>query len=135
VAAFKAGLDPVALSRQWPRRREVPFSPETRLMATFNMTPDGVPALLVKGAPGAILDRSALSEPERARLRARNDALARQGHRVLAVAWRPGDWDADEQIDGLTILGFVALQDPRPGVKESIARLSRGGDSYGHADG
>jgi Ca2+-transporting ATPase len=128
VAALKAGLDPVALSRQWPRRREVPFSPETRLMATFNLTPDGAPVLLVKGAPGAILDRSALSEPERERLRARNDALARQGHRVLAVAWRPGDRGADEKIDGLTVLGFVALEDPlRPGVKESIARCREAG--------
>jgi Ca2+-transporting ATPase len=128
VAALKAGLDPVALSSQWPRHREVPFSAEMRLMATFNMTPDGAPALLVKGAPGAILDRSVLSQPERERLRARNDALARQGHRVLAVAWRPGDWGADEKIDGLTILGFVALEDPlRPGVKDSIARCREAG--------
>jgi P-type Ca2+ transporter type 2C len=128
VAALKAGLDPAALSRQWPRHREVPFSPETRLMATFNTTPDGAPVLLVKGAPGAILDRCALSESERERLRARNDALARQGRRVLAVAWRPDGWGADEKIEGLTILGFVALEDPlRPGVKESLARCREAG--------
>jgi Ca2+-transporting ATPase len=128
VAAIKAGLDPIALSRQWPRRREIPFSPDTRLMATFNATPDGVLALLVKGAPGAILDRAALSEPERQRLRTRNDTLARQGRRVLAVAWRPEARDGDERIEGLTILGFVALEDPlRPGVKESIARCRDAG--------
>ena len=128
VAALKAGLDPVALSRQWPRRREIPFSPQTRLMATFNTTPDGASVLLVKGAPGAVLDRCALSGPERQRLRAQNDVLARQGRRVLAIAWRPEGWGADETIGGLTILGFVAFEDPlRPGVKESIARCREAG--------
>jgi Ca2+-transporting ATPase len=128
VAGLKAGLDPLALAREWPRRREIPFSPETRLMATFNETPEGAPVVLVKGAPGVVLERCALSVPERERLRARNDALARQGYRVLAVAWRPDGWGSDDKLDGLTMLGFVGLEDPlRPGVKESIASCREAG--------
>ena len=36
VAALKAGLDPAAIGRSWPRRREIPFDPARRMMATFN---------------------------------------------------------------------------------------------------
>ena len=128
VAALKAGLDPAALARQWPRRREVPFSPESRLMATFNVTPEGAPVLLVKGAPGAVLARCALGEDERERLLERNRALAHRGHRVLAVAWRPEGWPEGERFEGLTFLGFVAFEDPlRAGVKEAIARCREAG--------
>ena len=58
VAALKAGLDAGALAQEWSRRREVPFSAATRMMATFHERFDGGRALLVKGAPGVVLERS-----------------------------------------------------------------------------
>ncbi len=138
AAALAAGLDPAELAAQWPRRREIPFSAETRLMATFHETPERRPALLVKGAPGVVVERSAyqqaggarlpLDAAERARLLDVNRALGADGCRVLAVAWRPEGWPADDTIAGLTFLGFVALEDPlRPGVKEAIARCREAG--------
>ena len=39
VAAGKAGLDPAELARAWPRRREIPFDPARRMMATFHVMP------------------------------------------------------------------------------------------------
>ena len=82
----------------------------------------------VKGAPGAVLARCALGEAERERLLERNRALAHRGHRVLAVAWRPEGWPEGERFEGLTFLGFVALDDPlRAGVKEAIARCREAG--------
>jgi Ca2+-transporting ATPase len=138
VAALKAGLEPAALAAQWPRRDEIPFSPVTRLMATLHATPAGAPALLVKGAPGAVLDRCtrvqaageavALGAGARDRFLAENRALAAEGSRVLAVAWRPGGWPDGRQVADLTFLGFVALFDPiRPGVAEVIARCRDAG--------
>ncbi len=94
VAATKAGLDLAALSRRWPRRHEVPFSSDTRFMATFHEATDGERALCVKGAPGAVLDRCTFDDETRRRLLDENVALAGGGLRVLAIAWRPGGWSA-----------------------------------------
>ena len=58
VAAAKAGLDPAAVARAWPRRREIPFDPARRMMATFNDAPDGGHVVFVKGAPSVVLDLS-----------------------------------------------------------------------------
>jgi Ca2+-transporting ATPase len=59
AAAMAAGLDPAGLARRWPRRGEIPFTTETRFMATRHALPDGV-AWLVKGAPATVLGRCAL---------------------------------------------------------------------------
>jgi Ca2+-transporting ATPase len=138
VAAVKAGLDPAQLSRQWRRCQEVPFSPSTRLMATFNETAEGERAAFVKGAPGAVLDRCTHrqvggerripSDEEREGLRQGNRRLAAEGLRVLAVAWHPGGWPDGDTLTGLTFLGFVAMEDPiRPGVQDAIARCQQAG--------
>jgi Ca2+-transporting ATPase len=138
VAALKAGLDPGALARAWPRRREIPFDPATRLMATFHETSEGARAVCAKGAPGVVLEHSTrrqagaavlpLGEAERGALLEANRRLADEGLRVLAVAWQPDGWPVDGRLGGLTFLGFVGLEDPmRPGVKEAIDRCAEAG--------
>ena len=143
VAASKAGLDPAELARAWPRRREIPFDPARRMMVTFHLMPggatrSGTPVLLAKGAPGAILELVnrlhtadgpvAISDADRARLLEQNRALAAEGLRVLALAWRPVDAIEDGAADDLVFLGFVGLVDPvRPGVKEAIASCREAG--------
>ena len=57
AAAVDAGLDPMALGRRWPRRREIPFDPAVRLMATYHEA-EGRRLLCVKGAPAAVLEAS-----------------------------------------------------------------------------
>jgi soluble P-type ATPase len=138
VAAVKAGLDPAMLVQQWPRRREIPFDPALRLMATFNERPGGGKVVLVKGGPGVVVERSShrqtrtgrvpLAAEDREGLLEQNRALAGDGLRVLAVAWRPDGWPDGTGIEGLTFLGFVGLRDPvKPGVKEAIARCEAAG--------
>ncbi len=138
VVALKTGLDPAALARNWPRRREIPFDPTARLMATLNDMPGGAQALCVKGAPAVILELSsrqqtadgerALTDADRATLLDANRALAREGLRVLAVAWRPQGWPASGRVEDLTFLGFLGLADPlRSGVKEAIAHCRQAG--------
>jgi Ca2+-transporting ATPase len=138
VAAIKAGLDPAALAWAWPRRREIPFDPTTRMMATVHVMPGGGPALLVKGAPGAVLERSRwrytvtgarpLSDRDRDGLLEQNRVMARDGLRVLAIAWRPVEGVEGAPLENLTFLGLIGLEDPlRPGVKEAIADCGAAG--------
>ena len=136
-AAGAAGLDPARLAREWRRRHEEPFDATTRFMATWNDMPDGTQALLVKGAPAVVVeksdwlqegdDRRRLTADERARLLDANRALAELGLRVLAVAWHPR-CGADRRVAELTFLGLVAFEDPlRPGVREAVARCREAG--------
>ncbi len=138
IAALKAGLDPAALAREWPRRREIPFDPAIRLMATFHVMPGGGPVLLVKGAPGVVLELCRrrhtapglvlVGEGDRDALLEENHAMAAQGLRVLAVAWRPIPSVEDGRVEDLTFLGFVGLADPlRTGVKEAIGTCRQAG--------
>jgi P-type Ca2+ transporter type 2C len=136
-ALLRTGVDPVRVASDWPRRDEQPFDSATRFMATWNDTPEGGRVLLVKGAPGVVVERSGwiqdgddrrpVTADDAARLLQANRDLAALGLRVLAVAWRP-DAAGERRIDGLTFLGFIALEDPlRPGVREAIARCRDAG--------
>jgi Ca2+-transporting ATPase len=138
VASVKAGLDPAELARTWPRRREVPFDPTRRMMATFHVMPGAGPVLLAKGAPSVIIERAsryhtaagpvALGEAERERLREENRAMAREGLRVLALAWRPVDSIESASLDDLVFLGFAGFVDPvRPEVKGAIEACREAG--------
>jgi Ca2+-transporting ATPase len=138
VAAVKAGLDPAGLTKAWPRRREIPFDPASRMMATFHVMPGIGPVLLAKGAPGVIVERSvrvhspagpvALTDEDRARLLEDNRAMAGEGLRVLAFGWRPVERIEVGGVEDLTFLGFAGLVDPvRPEVAEAVAACREAG--------
>ena len=106
-------------------------------MASFHELNGGVVAY-VKGAPRTILDLSEsvavakevrpIDADRRRQLEALNEALARRGLRVLAVATGRVAEPSFSGIRGLTFLGFIGLADPpAPGVKDTIARLRRAG--------
>jgi Ca2+-transporting ATPase len=138
VAAVKAGLDPVELARAWPRHREIPFDPASRMMATFHVMPGAGPVLMAKGAPAVIVERAtryqtaagpvALRDEDRVRLLEENRDLARDGFRVLALAWRPVPAIEAATVEELTVLGFVGLVDPvRSEVADAIAACREAG--------
>lgn len=138
VAALKGGNDLADLARRWPRLREIPFDPATRLMATVNRSPEGKTVALVKGAPGRIVEASTsrltstgavpLGDEDRAAILEANRALAGEGLRVLALAWRPDFAEGASPTDGLTFIGLVGFSDPvRPGVREAIGRCREAG--------
>jgi Ca2+-transporting ATPase len=138
VAAVKAGLDPAELARAWPRRREIPFDPASRMMATFHVMPGAGPVLLAKGAPSVIVQRAtlyhtaagpvALTDEDRVRLLEDNRAMAGEGLRVLAFAWRPVEAIEDATVAELTFLGFAGLVDPvRSEVADAIAACREAG--------
>ncbi|WP_155354575.1 cation-translocating P-type ATPase [Acrocarpospora macrocephala] len=125
----------------WQLVDEMPFEPGRGYHAALGKVDGGEQRLSVKGAPEIVLERSArwlidgaevpLGDKEREELYQNVDRLARQGYRVLAVAERPASnrRDLDEsRIDGLTLLGLLALADPvRATAAMGVARLQQAG--------
>ncbi len=114
VAAEKAGFIRADLERDYPRKGEVPFSSETKRMATVHTTPEGNTVSYVKGAPATVLDASVamlggggvtpMSDELRAKYRTANDALAASALRVLAIGYRdlPAQYSDEDLTKGLT---------------------------------
>lgn len=150
VAAMKAGLDK-SVAATFPRVSEVPFDSDRKRMATIHHLNDRAPIradgaryiCLVKGAPDVILSlceevqeaagRAVLTEVKRVELQKANEAMASEGLRVLAVAYRPLP-DLPEEVNpdtvetGLVFLGLLGMQDPpRPEVAAAIEKARRAG--------
>lgn len=129
VVALKGRLDPGGSRRVGV----VPFDSANKFMATLNEGADGSRAILVKGAPDRLLERSltqrgaAGAEPlDIVRWEAAIDELSSTGLRVLAAARKPvkagtGALTADDLQD-LEFLGVWGIVDPpRPEAIDAIS--------------
>jgi Ca2+-transporting ATPase len=133
-AAGRAGLGPGQGQGVSPPLALLPFSSDRKLMASFHRE-DGRLVAYVKGAPRRLLAMSAhapggepLDDQGRRKLIAANDALAREGLRVIALAGGPVEAPTEEALRDLTFAGYAGLMDPpAPGVRETIARLRQAG--------
>ncbi|MET0852942.1 MAG: magnesium-translocating P-type ATPase [Candidatus Rokuibacteriota bacterium] len=119
---------------------EIPFDFERRRLSVVLESPAGV-LIVTKGAPEGILARCRDVEAEgetrpldaaaAASCAATHEALAGQGYRVLAVAWRAVPRQAAYAVDDerdMTLAGFVAFRDPpMAGVAEALRALRRDG--------
>ncbi|MGW2489331.1 magnesium-translocating P-type ATPase [Streptomyces sp. NPDC001606] len=109
----------------------VPFAPDRRLAVAVVRTPGrlGTHTLAVKGDVQAVLERCALADEERDRLRALAARQAAGGVRVLAVATaeRPAR-DRDHRpadVRGLVFQGLVTLRDAlAPSAADALAVLA-----------
>jgi Ca2+-transporting ATPase len=85
----------------------------------------------VKGAPEAVLDACAMSEPERTSALAHVTRLADDGLRIIAVAERRvahAPRNATEAEADLDYLGLAAFRDPlRAGVADAVTELAHAG--------
>lgn len=151
VAAAKAGLDVQSAFMSCPRVRALPFESRRKRMATVHQMMQGGEierVAYIKGAPRETLElctrqwrdgqEIALDDAERARIIEANDAYARRGLRVLAVAMRQMAFDrlvtsasayTVETVErDLTFLGLVAMMDPpRPEVAAAVEQSHRAG--------
>jgi magnesium-transporting ATPase (P-type) len=160
VAARKDGLDLDFEAQRAPRLRELPFDSRRKRMSTIHQvlrTEDrglssaasslsaqsSALTTYVKGAPKEVLalcsriwrDGRAdqLMDEIQAQILRANDAYARDGLRVLAVAQRQlpadlTDYTPEVVERDLTFLGLIAMQDPpRPEVAEAVAQCHRAG--------
>ncbi len=152
LAALAAGLEPQEQQRRHPRRREIPFDSHRRRMSVLVTwrggdddlpLPEGQALVLTKGAPLEVLAHCTTTltpagmEPldgmGRQRVVAANDAMARRGYRVIAVAVRPAPADPEaappEDLEGeQALVGLVGLYDPpRPEVADAVRQCREAG--------
>jgi Ca2+-transporting ATPase len=138
VAGVKAGLKRGDLTNSMPEVREVAFDPDIKMMATYHEMEQGY-LVAVKGAPEAVLEVSTqrqvaenqakpLDQSDRESRLKKNENLAGQGLRLLALAMKTVDSPDDEPFENLTYLGLVALQDPpREDVQDAIQDCKQAG--------
>lgn len=136
VLAAKGDAVRERLLEQWRITDELPFSSERKRMSIVAEAPDGAPKAFVKGSPDVLLPRcvtvatadgdEALDEAGRAVWLGRNDELAGQAMRVLAIAERASP--TGEVEEELTLLGLVAMLDPpRPEARDAVAQSQAAG--------
>ncbi len=137
VAGAKAGLKREPLLDELPEAREIAFDPKVKMMATLHEQ-DSDYYVAVKGSPEAVLQvcthvltldgREALDKAARERWLERNDEMARQGLRVLALAQKTAQDVEAEPYQDLEFLGLVGLADPpRQEVRQSIVACQEAG--------
>ncbi|HEY3373471.1 MAG TPA: cation-transporting P-type ATPase [Candidatus Aquicultor sp.] len=141
VAARKAGLDLDAELKKFPRVYLIPFESARKRMSSIHEE-NSVDIACVKGAPKETLDLSTriwlngqvvpLADEIRDQIIKANDDFARQGLRVLAVAYREVSsnigFTAQTVEKDLVFLGLMAMQDPpRPEVEHAVAVAQRAG--------
>ncbi len=124
VAGLKVGLALESEAKQYPRTDLIPFDSEHKFMATLHHSHGGDAFVFLKGAPERVLqmcDRQQMSDGDQPLgadfWHEQIDALARQGQRVLAVAYKSVPLSQqslafDDVSEGLTLLGLFGLIDP-----------------------
>jgi magnesium-transporting ATPase (P-type) len=134
AVACKAGLDPGAEARGYPRTDVIPFDAEHRFMATLHHSHTGAGFIYVKGAPERIVDMCAKQRGfvgdvalDTDYWQSQADEIAASGQRVLAVAMKTTDpshtvLKFGDVENGLTFLGLFGLIDPPR--EEAIAAVA-----------
>ena len=124
VAATKGALDRAALEREYPRIAEIPFTSESKRMATVHRTAQGKTVAYVKGSPGTLLEASGfqlgtvgispLTPEHRQNWEESNRAMAGSALRVLGLAYRdlPQDYHEEDLGRDLVFVGQVGMIDP-----------------------
>lgn len=143
VASRPEGGDPmdVAIVREAetagasvPGRQAVatfPFTEARKRETAIVRDVDGALIAVSKGAAETIMEMTPLPADARAAWDARVDALAEEGHKVIACAWHPLEertWTGEELGHGYRLAGILAFEDPvREGVREAVAACREAG--------
>ncbi len=154
LAALQLGYDKDELEAEWPRIAEVPFTSERKRMTTVHkvsaeLRESDLPwreapyVMLSKGAVDSLLEMTSavlvnneivpMDDELQLRILGTNERFAKQGQRVLGVAFRVCETSNIPQQDDLlereaVFVGMIAMMDPpRPEVKDSVDRAKSAG--------
>ncbi len=136
VSAMKAGLNLIEETRHYPQTAIIPFESEYGYMATLHRH-GGKKFIFVKGAPEKILDMCTecvvKDRIETKEILNKAHLFAREGMRVLAMAYKEAPHDIDEithhDVDGnLVYVGFQGMIDPpRTDVMDAVKGCKKAG--------
>lgn len=116
------GIEVAHLHGNHPRRSLLPFDSTYKYMRV-TVEEGGSLVSYLKGAPEVLMARSHLSEAERRHWEEKAAGYAREGVRVLALAWREGEGEEEVNFLGLGLL----WDPPRPEVPEAIRQAQEAG--------
>jgi len=135
--AYKAGLDSISESQQYPRVDEIPFESERQFMATLHHDHQGRKIILLKGAPERVLalcaSQAAGRELDLDYWNACMEHSSSGGERVLALAWCEFSHDENaislnDMTKRFALLGLVGIIDPpRAEAVAAVADCKRAG--------
>lgn len=133
--AAEKGYQKGEMERQLPRKDEIPFDSDRKLMTTLN-DKDGQILSFTKGAPDVLLEKCThilingkiepMQDQHHKGISEANASMAGRALRVLAMAYRPLDSIPDavspETLEtDLTFVGLVGMIDPpREEVKDAV---------------
>jgi len=134
VAARKAGIQ----TSNYPRKREITFTSERKMMTTIHTIPEKKLIACSKGAPEKILSlcnsfyssgkTRKLTPAEKKKILEQNQSLTGEALRTLAIAFKELKGKDSDPEKNLVFLGLVGMIDPpRDGVKEDIATCKKAG--------
>jgi P-type Ca2+ transporter type 2C len=116
------GVDIAQMRLDHPVLAQRPFDSAWKF-ARVTVREDGRPVSYLKGAPEVLYGRCNLTADEHAAWTKKADDHAREGLRVLAIAWADGEVE-----DRLTLLGLALFWDPpRPEVPDAVRAAQAAG--------
>jgi len=124
----KKTVAPKAIQEQNPRLDEIPFSPQTKMIATLH---PGL--LLVSGAPEVLLARSSLKQKEKETWKKKFEEYGKKGYRLVGFGYKKFENSkirklSNSSLEGLEWLGLLIYEDPvREGVKAALNECQRAG--------
>lgn len=134
--ALGLGIRKEELEGQMPRRDELSFDSDRKMMTTLHGTGTGGMISYTKGAPDEVLKCCTeiltesgpvrMNDFHRRRLKAAMEEMSGEALRTLAVAMRRNAVKAQEE--NLTFLGMVGMRDPaRPEAARAVADFKEAG--------
>ena len=142
VFGYKNGIRRDRIDPKFPRIREIPFTPERKMMTTIHQNLDNnTLEAYIKGACEIVLARCikilvdsndlSMSNEMKGRILAANNEMAKKGLRVLALAYKDMQESSSPQENienNLMFLGLVGIMDPpRKEAIDSIAQCKSSG--------
>ena len=134
------GLEASEIREKYPRKSEVPFDSDRKLMSTAHEMEEGY-LMVVKGAVDVLIQRMTririddtvreFTEDDQEKILRQNLEFSRDGLRVLAFAYKETEQGAElttEDEQELTFLGLIAMMDPpREESKDAVSECIKAG--------
>ena len=137
LAAAENSKVKAELDKKFPKKHEIPFDSERKLMTTVHQLDNGKLRIITKGAPDFLLERSSfcngkpLSDNLIRKIKIQNENMAKSALRVLAIAYKDVDNipNSQNEIENkLNFCGLIGMIDPpRPQVKMAVNECKNAG--------